>query len=260
MNLLGAVIGGVPENLVMIGGTTVLGWLAIGLYALAALSLIADQESGSQPENAPLASVSTAELLRRWKTEFYRQVAYFLLHIGNFSILKRDFQIFVNINLFCAQVYFLVRLPHRCHHLIRRHPQLNTLGLGLWLCSLSLRLTSILRRRLSTLICALLLLLPATGLLLIIRAHRKKLPNRIFHLGRVPFCQRSLGKHKHHIRLVVGWRIDIVALVAGDDSQRHRILFRIHIDLRRINFVALGKQLGRLLLAEFLHAEAKPLR
>jgi hypothetical protein len=45
---------------VMIGGTTVLGWLAIGLYALAALSLIADQESGSQPENAPLASVSTA--------------------------------------------------------------------------------------------------------------------------------------------------------------------------------------------------------
>ncbi|MGA2390941.1 MAG: methyltransferase domain-containing protein [Candidatus Sulfotelmatobacter sp.] len=60
MNLLGAVIGGVLENLVMIGGTTVLGWLAIGLYALAALSLIADQESGSQPENAPLASVGTA--------------------------------------------------------------------------------------------------------------------------------------------------------------------------------------------------------
>ena len=60
MNLLGAVIGGVLENLVMIGGTTVLSWLAIGLYALAALSLIADQESWSQPENAPLASVSTA--------------------------------------------------------------------------------------------------------------------------------------------------------------------------------------------------------
>jgi hypothetical protein len=60
MNLLGAVIGGVLENLVMIGGTTVLDWLAIGLYALAALSLIADQESWSQPENAPLASIGTA--------------------------------------------------------------------------------------------------------------------------------------------------------------------------------------------------------
>jgi len=40
MNLLGAVIGGALENLVMIGGLTILGVSAIVLYALAAASYI----------------------------------------------------------------------------------------------------------------------------------------------------------------------------------------------------------------------------
>ena len=36
VNLLGAVVGGVLENLVMIGGTPLLGFLAIALYGLSA--------------------------------------------------------------------------------------------------------------------------------------------------------------------------------------------------------------------------------
>jgi hypothetical protein len=39
VNLLGAVIGGVLENMVMIGGTPILGVLAIILYGLSALAL-----------------------------------------------------------------------------------------------------------------------------------------------------------------------------------------------------------------------------
>jgi spermidine synthase len=46
MNLFGAVIGGVLENLVMVGGLTVLGVAAIVLYALAAGSLKAQEGGG----------------------------------------------------------------------------------------------------------------------------------------------------------------------------------------------------------------------
>jgi hypothetical protein len=39
INLLGAVIGGALENLVMVGGTPILGVLAIGLYGFSATLL-----------------------------------------------------------------------------------------------------------------------------------------------------------------------------------------------------------------------------
>ncbi len=39
-NLLGAMIGGALENVVMIGGTPVLGWLAIAIYAVSAIFLL----------------------------------------------------------------------------------------------------------------------------------------------------------------------------------------------------------------------------
>jgi SAM-dependent methyltransferase len=39
-NLLGAMIGGAFENFVMIGGTPILGWMAIGIYAISAFLLI----------------------------------------------------------------------------------------------------------------------------------------------------------------------------------------------------------------------------
>jgi spermidine synthase len=45
MNLLGAVVGGALENLVMIGGTMVLGLLAILLYAIAAASLMVQKKT-----------------------------------------------------------------------------------------------------------------------------------------------------------------------------------------------------------------------
>ena len=52
MNLLGAVVGGALENLVMVGGTVVLGVLAIVLYAIAAASLVV-QQRGSIAQEAP---------------------------------------------------------------------------------------------------------------------------------------------------------------------------------------------------------------
>jgi hypothetical protein len=39
VNLFGAVVGGTLENSVMIGGTPILGVLAVGLYALSALGI-----------------------------------------------------------------------------------------------------------------------------------------------------------------------------------------------------------------------------
>jgi SAM-dependent methyltransferase len=39
-NLLGAMLGGALENVVMIGGTPVLGWLAIGIYGISAIFLM----------------------------------------------------------------------------------------------------------------------------------------------------------------------------------------------------------------------------
>jgi hypothetical protein len=39
INLLGAVVGGVLENLVMVGGTTILGVLALVIYGLSAAAL-----------------------------------------------------------------------------------------------------------------------------------------------------------------------------------------------------------------------------
>jgi SAM-dependent methyltransferase len=50
MNLLGAVIGGALESLVMIGGTPVLGVLAILLYACSALTLIKDRRTPAMHE------------------------------------------------------------------------------------------------------------------------------------------------------------------------------------------------------------------
>jgi hypothetical protein len=40
INMFGAVSGGVLENAMMLGGRPLLGWLAITLYALSALSLL----------------------------------------------------------------------------------------------------------------------------------------------------------------------------------------------------------------------------
>jgi len=51
MNLLGAVVGGGLENLVMVGGIVVLGVMAIILYGIAAASL-AVQERASIPQEA----------------------------------------------------------------------------------------------------------------------------------------------------------------------------------------------------------------
>ena len=54
MNLLGAVVGGVLENLVMVGGTVVLGVMAIILYGMAAASLVAQGKASiSQEAEAP---------------------------------------------------------------------------------------------------------------------------------------------------------------------------------------------------------------
>jgi len=39
INLLGAVVGGVLENLVMVGGTPILGLLAIALYGASAVAI-----------------------------------------------------------------------------------------------------------------------------------------------------------------------------------------------------------------------------
>ena len=49
MNLLGAVVGGALENLVMVGGTSVLAVLAIVLYGCAAASLIAGERASISP-------------------------------------------------------------------------------------------------------------------------------------------------------------------------------------------------------------------
>jgi SAM-dependent methyltransferase len=50
MNLLGAVVGGALENLVMVGGTAVLGVLAIVLYGIAAASLRAQEKARGSRE------------------------------------------------------------------------------------------------------------------------------------------------------------------------------------------------------------------
>jgi SAM-dependent methyltransferase len=50
MNLLGAVVGGALENLVMVGGIAVLGVLAILLYAVAAASLVAQGKAAVSEE------------------------------------------------------------------------------------------------------------------------------------------------------------------------------------------------------------------
>ncbi|MGA8761630.1 MAG: hypothetical protein WB562_01970 [Candidatus Sulfotelmatobacter sp.] len=50
MNLLGAVVGGVLENLVMVGGTVVLGEMAMILYGIAAASLVAQGKTSSPQE------------------------------------------------------------------------------------------------------------------------------------------------------------------------------------------------------------------
>ena len=77
------------------------------------------------------------------------------------------------------------------------------------------------------------------------------LPDRVLHSTRAAICQRSLGELEHHIRLVVGWRIGLVASVAGNDLKRNCVFRRVHIDLHGIHFVAHSKQMRRLLLAKF---------
>ncbi len=56
MNLLGAVVGGALENLVMVGGTVVLGVMAIILYTIAAASLVA-QWRADTPQGASVRLV-----------------------------------------------------------------------------------------------------------------------------------------------------------------------------------------------------------
>jgi predicted MFS family arabinose efflux permease len=51
-NLLGAVVGGVLENAVMIGGRAALGWLAFFIYVLSAVCLIRSQHTGKAPRFA----------------------------------------------------------------------------------------------------------------------------------------------------------------------------------------------------------------
>jgi hypothetical protein len=56
VNLMGAVVGGALENLVMVGGTPILGVLAIALYAGAALTLIYPRkQSGTVAAAVPVA-------------------------------------------------------------------------------------------------------------------------------------------------------------------------------------------------------------
>jgi spermidine synthase len=52
VNLLGAVVGGVLENAVMIGGSAALGWLAFFIYVISAVCLIRSQHTGKAPRFA----------------------------------------------------------------------------------------------------------------------------------------------------------------------------------------------------------------
>ena len=56
MNLLGAIVGGRLENLVMVGGTVVLGVLAMVVYAIAAASLTV-QAQASTVQKSPARSL-----------------------------------------------------------------------------------------------------------------------------------------------------------------------------------------------------------
>jgi hypothetical protein len=57
MNLFGAVLGGILENTAMIGGTPILGVIAIILYASAAAFVLV---AGRQKQLEPVAGVAGA--------------------------------------------------------------------------------------------------------------------------------------------------------------------------------------------------------
>jgi hypothetical protein len=45
INLFGAVVGGILENFVMVGGTPILGVLAIALYLMSAIAILLSKET-----------------------------------------------------------------------------------------------------------------------------------------------------------------------------------------------------------------------
>src|ERR1700722_1787538 len=172
-----------------------------------------------------------------------------LLHVRNFSVHKRDFEIFINPDLLRAEIDDLVRLAEGTLHLIGGLSLLDGLRLGLRLGLLRLLLPALLILSSLTLSgLTLLAFIPALILLLSIFANGKQLPDCVLDVTSARLRQRSLGEHEDHRGFVISRRIGLVACVASNDPHRHRILFDAHVNLARIHLVALGEQFRRLSL------------
>src|SRR5258708_1579222 len=169
-----------------------------------------------------------------------------LLNVEHLAVQESHLEILVDINFLGSQVHDFLRLAHRAFDLFRGHPLLNVLRLGLRLLLLVLicllTLPALLVTLLSTLLPTALII---AGLLRVV-TDGEQLADGIFHVTRTGLGQGSLGKNEDHVRLVVGRRVGLVAGVASDDAHDHLVFVQIYIDLGRVNFVALGEQLGRL--------------
>src|SRR5258708_264418 len=170
------------------------------------------------------------------------------LNVRHFAVFEGHFHVFVDINLLSAQGDLLLWLAQSAFHLVSRHSQFDFRGLGLLLLLLRrLSLLLIAASLLSTLLSALI------GLLVFVVADRKQLAKRIFHLARAGLRQRALGKLKDYLRLVVGWRIGLVARVASHNTYGYAVFGHVHFDLCRINLVPRREQMRSLFFSKTPH-------
>src|ERR1019366_7560439 len=111
------------------------------------------------------------------------------LHIGYFSVQKRNLNILVDVNLLGPETYDLVRRADCRFHLIGRLSFFYLLRLcrRLLLLFLSLSLPSASTLIVPLIVAALLVALP----LLVVGANGKQLGDRIFHLARARFRQST---------------------------------------------------------------------
>lgn len=154
------------------------------------------------------------------------------LYVGYFAIQKRNFEIFVNVDLLGAEIDDLFWFTERSFYLRGRLALVNLLRGWWWrlLCLCTSAIVSSSARVVSLIIAitiaiAIAALLIATLAIALVGAviNGEESGHRVFYLGRVHACQRPFGKLEDNVCLEERSRTDVVAGIAVDDADNNLI-------------------------------------
>jgi len=172
-----------------------------------------------------------------------------LLHIHNFAVHERHFDVFVDVQLLGSEIDDLVGLADGGYHLVGC---LSLLDLLRWRgCLLRLSSTCLVVSLLVIALLSVALLVVAIAALLSVAlisagavVEVQKAADGVFDLGGTRIGQRSFWKLEDDFGFVEGCRTDVVAGIAGDEAKDDLVFRHVDHDSGGIHFYTHLVELG----------------